>query len=296
MITKEEFDKAQYILGKKGKPRPKNKRLPFMGIIECSYCGGMITAYEKFKTIKKTKEIRSYIYHRCTRKKKDKICYEKPITKDDLIKQVEQYFEDINLPEIYLTWGRRVLSEYKDKEETDKNIILKNLENSLKEAENKINNLISLFVSSSNQNRELLRDEEFKSQKNSLMQEKIKASQEIKKQNEQKDEWVELTEKTFKFCIYAKHWFEKGTIEDKNNILKTLGVNWTLEQRKLGLTLAKPFYMAQNTFKLEIPKNARLEPAEMPINTIEKASYEAIYPTLCPGWDLNPHEVALNGF
>jgi hypothetical protein len=50
MITRDEYDHAQAVLGNKGRPRPKTKRLPFSGLIRCE-CGGTIVAEEKFKTI-----------------------------------------------------------------------------------------------------------------------------------------------------------------------------------------------------------------------------------------------------
>lgn len=49
MITEEEFDLVQKLLGKEGKPRPKEHRFAFTGIMRCGNCGAMITAEEKIK-------------------------------------------------------------------------------------------------------------------------------------------------------------------------------------------------------------------------------------------------------
>src|SRR5580698_2146818 len=43
MITLEEYDKVQFLLGKEGRPRLKTHDFAYTGIIKCSECGGMIT-------------------------------------------------------------------------------------------------------------------------------------------------------------------------------------------------------------------------------------------------------------
>ena len=47
MITREEYDKAQAILGKKGKQRPKTREFAYTGTVRCGECGAMITAEAK---------------------------------------------------------------------------------------------------------------------------------------------------------------------------------------------------------------------------------------------------------
>lgn len=49
MITLEEYDKVQNILGKKGKPQQQKHIFSFTGLIRCGSCGAMVTN-------KKTKE------------------------------------------------------------------------------------------------------------------------------------------------------------------------------------------------------------------------------------------------
>jgi len=49
MITMEEYDRVQVILGRKGKPRSKTHAFAFTGIMHCEVCGSMYTAVEKQK-------------------------------------------------------------------------------------------------------------------------------------------------------------------------------------------------------------------------------------------------------
>src|SRR3989338_6347680 len=71
MITRQEFDKAQEILGAKGKPRLQAYDNPYPGIIRCGECGGMIVMEVKRKMIKATNQLKCYCYFRCSKRKKD---------------------------------------------------------------------------------------------------------------------------------------------------------------------------------------------------------------------------------
>ena len=54
MITLEEFDKVQILLGREGRPRSKTHDFPFTGIIRCGECGSAITALAKTKMTQET--------------------------------------------------------------------------------------------------------------------------------------------------------------------------------------------------------------------------------------------------
>lgn len=262
MVTREEFERVQQILGVKGKTRPKNKKLPFMGVIRCGECGCSITAEEKIKYIKSTGETKSYIYHRCTKKKDNIACKQKPIKHEALKEQIESYLDSLTIPPEFLNWALEVLREKNEVEEVDRNKILEAQQNNYKECVGKIDNLIKIYISSKNSNQELLTEQEFKEQKKVLQEEKGGIESEMKRVGERVNEWMELTEKTFKFATYARHWFEQGDYEAKTGILRTLGSNFVLKDGKLDIGLVKPYLMIKKGLQLEPIKKARLELAE----------------------------------
>jgi site-specific DNA recombinase len=67
MITREEYDKVQMLLGRKGRPRPKNHAFAFVGTMRCGECGMAITAEEKTK-IQQNGNVHHYTYYHCTKK------------------------------------------------------------------------------------------------------------------------------------------------------------------------------------------------------------------------------------
>ena len=277
MITKEEFDRAQTILGTKGKPRSKEKRLPFNGVIKCGECGGMITSEEKFKRIKSTGDIKSYIYHHCTKRKKDIECNQKSIKHEEIKIQIEKYLDSFTIPTDFLHWAIEVLNEQNEIEINDRDVILNNLQKNYSNCVKSISNLIQLYVSPDNLKRDLLSDEEYKSQKNALMQEKTRVEGEIKKVGEKIENWVELTEKTFHFATYAKYWFEKGDYETKTNILRALGQNFSLKDGILSIEMPKPYLIIKESLNLKAIKSIRLEPALLLENKRKNSSFKAAF-------------------
>lgn len=57
MITHEEYDKIQLLLGRDGRPRPQQHLFAFTGLIRCAECGCLCTAETKKKLIKSTGKV-----------------------------------------------------------------------------------------------------------------------------------------------------------------------------------------------------------------------------------------------
>ncbi len=60
MVSKEEFERVQHLLGKGKRSRPKVHAFPFRGIIRCGECGCFITAEEKSRLTKSG--LHRYVY------------------------------------------------------------------------------------------------------------------------------------------------------------------------------------------------------------------------------------------
>ena len=68
MITPEEYDKVQMLLGSRGRPRPKRHVFAFVGTMKCGECGLSITAESKTK-VQKNGNVHHYTYYHCTKKR-----------------------------------------------------------------------------------------------------------------------------------------------------------------------------------------------------------------------------------
>lgn len=101
LITKELFDEVQKEIKQNSfSERKENKEFAFTKIITCDYCGSAITADEKIKKLA-SGETNKHIYYMCC-KSKDRNCKNPFINENDLIKQFEKLFSDIDLNEILI--------------------------------------------------------------------------------------------------------------------------------------------------------------------------------------------------
>ncbi len=245
MITREEFDRAQIILGRKGKPRPQKYRFPFTGIIKCGTCGCMVTAEHKLKKIKKTGQTKAYTYYHCTHKSNEIKCNEKSVDAETLEEKIKEILESITIPENLLKCSIKHLSEINDAESKDRTVVQSSVQKAYNDCVKKIDNLLKLYISADNVDKSLLSEEEFRTEKLILIKEKENFSAQLGDCDQRVDNWLELTEKTFNFVTYAKYHFETGSIEDKKLVFQTLGQNFLLKDQKLGVELQSSFLKIQ---------------------------------------------------
>lgn len=91
LISKELFDRVQETRGI-NKGLWGSKTFAFRGILKCGQCGADITAQDKFKTLKKTGDVKRFVYYNCTRRK-DPNCKEKYINEDNLCELMRDFID-----------------------------------------------------------------------------------------------------------------------------------------------------------------------------------------------------------
>lgn len=236
MITREEFDHVQRLLGREDRPRPKTKRnFSFSGLIKCRTCGASITAESKTKR-QKNGNVHKYTYYHCT-KRKDETCPERSIEIKELEKQIRNILSDIHISEKFKEWSIRHLHEIRTNEAESNEILLKRKHIQHEQIVNQISSLTLKYTSPDNIEGDLISNQEYQSLKGSLLTQKASLESELKIQSEELNDWVKLTEKTFNFACYAQTWFEKGDQKAKRAVLSALGSNLFLNDRKLQVEL-----------------------------------------------------------
>lgn len=268
MITFEEFDRVQVLLGRKGKPRPKKHKFAFTGAIRCSECGCVYTAETKKKIIKGTGEIREHTYYHCTRKRRDMDCTQrKNVTEKNLEEMIELEIEQLTIHPDFLKWVLEELNEKNDTEIEDRTKIYEMQHNDLTKAQSELDNLTKMRY------RDLIDDETFLKEKKELT-EKIRALQEkLRSTEDRAEKWLELTEKTFSFATYAHKEFLLGDMDKKKEILLGLGQNPIIKDGKIFIEAEKYFQpIKNNCFPLN-KEYEKLEPHKYPLT---KAQTEAI--------------------
>lgn len=257
MITMEEYDRAQEILGKTGKARPSKHIHAYTGVIRCSECGCMHTACTKVKTIITTGETKEFTYYYCTRRKRNIVCSQtESLTEKQLEDQITKYVEGCEINPVFLNWALEYLEERTDFEIEDRTQIYKSQQEAYNRTQKELDNLTRMFY------RELIDDEEaFKTERDVLRNQLTRLKQEMCETEDRADKWLELTEKTFVFSTYAKKTLlaEDTAPEQKKDILLGLGWNHQIKDQILCITKHKWLEPIENSYPALKQRYDRLE-------------------------------------
>lgn len=271
MITWDQFLKAQSIIGstrkkKKGifatiqTERPSKKEFAFTGAIVCGECGCMVTAEQKTKTLATTGKQVSYIYYRCTHKKDTSLlkkCAQKGCLPESVLdEQVAEILASLEIHPDFFAWAKEVLQRRYSEENQGRELIYKNVKDEIDNCTKRIEKLVDMKVAG-----------EFDDKEDNYFERKKKLESELsafrmRRQELEKErtDWNALIEDTFDFAKNALNAFKNGSIETRKIIFRSLGLNWTLKDKKLQANLNDwllPLQKSQNSNSLI---SIRLEP------------------------------------
>jgi DNA invertase Pin-like site-specific DNA recombinase len=274
MITKAEFDEVQSSLGRRNLPKPKEHLFAFTGLIRCSSCGCSITAESKKKQCKNG-NVHRYVYYHCTKKKLDVVCREPSVEVKNLESQIQERLLEIETSEEFNSWALEYLHEVRKTATQSSEVALDIKQRELAEVEQQISSLTLNFTAVNNQTRELIPEQEYQALRTSLLKQKDQLKEELNKKGEELGKWVELSERAFNFACYASVWFKKGTEEDKKAILKSLGSNLFISDKKLSISL---YFFHQFFIDYEIGNNKENSYARTQEKNVDKRKNRVLDP------------------
>ena len=261
MVTKEEFDQAQRMMGGKHNTRPKNYEFAYKGPIICGECGAQVTAEHKTKE-QKNGVVRNYIYYHCT-KRKDPNCSQKVIEEKELEEQIAKTISKVDIPEEFFNWAMSRLKEDNDREVRARKKIILNQQTQHQGVLEKIDNLIDMRA-----DKEITADE-FKNRKAKLVKEQQSAQSLMNDTNERTTEWFNNAEKYLTFSEDAYNKFKDGSLRTRKEMLFMLGSNLKLIDKKLFIILPD-FLQSLETASAEVKDiHARFEPQK----TVDKQQF-----------------------
>lgn len=307
MITLEEFDRAQRLLGTKGRSRTTKHLFWGARLMRCT-CDSSIAVHERFRKICPKCHLKYngqknnncpkcqtpaperttyYSYYHCS-KKKDATCKQPHISAVDLETQVDVILQSIIIPQEFIDWTMDQIRKANREEISNRGVINENLQISINNITKKLNNLLEKYLSDENKSGEIISDEEYKAQKASLNSDKKHLEEQLRAFNSSGNDWIETAEKAFNFASQASYWFTHGNLEQKRTIVSALGLNLVLNHKKLQYCLPKPFELIQGASTLLNNPDKKFEPVE----TYATKAKEGLSDPLNPVWyrlgDSNP--------
>lgn len=252
MVTREEFDRVQVLLGKKGRPRPKTQIFEFTGMATCGECGAAITAELKTKH-QQNGNVHTYVYYHCT-KRRDPNCPQGSIEVNEWKRQVVAELERIEIPPEFHDFGMKWLRSENSKEAEAHDMTLKAQQSAYNKVVAKLDNLIDMRAAGE------ISPQDFAEKQETYLAEKSRLKDLLDRTDAHVEQWNRSADEMLTFIEQAVDRFKSGSLQVKREILSTLGSNLTLKDKKLSLDVEKCILPMQKV-SAEVRKiKARLEP------------------------------------
>ena len=223
MITLEEFEQVQVLLGKKNKPKPQIHEFAFTGTVRCGTCDCLVTAEKKIKHIKATGKLAEYTYYRCTHRKREIECHEPPITLGELEKQISKKILGFTVDPEFRDFAIAKIQRENNTEIEARNKIREMTQATYNETQNQLDSLTRMRY------RELIDDETFKKEQADLQKQLNTGKQKLVESHDRAAQWTKTTEKGFHFATHAYAKFKAGDMQTKREIFATLGSKFILK-------------------------------------------------------------------
>lgn len=229
MVTIDEFERVQQLLGRPGRARAKDREFAYTGMIRCGECGFTVTAEEKTNRYGY-----HYTYYHCSKRRLDYHCRQPYVSVRNLEKQIIEFLEEITIPEKIHRWTVERLQRVANEQKTTRDAQRVSLERAQISAAKELDNLTKLRI------RDLLSDEEYVSQRKELEQHAMKLGQSLTNVD-QASSWFEPARQFISFNYRAASWFREGNLQTKRLTLTIVGSNLVLKDRQLNIDAKKPF-------------------------------------------------------
>jgi site-specific DNA recombinase len=275
MVSLEEFDRVQFILGRGGKPRPNRYEYAYTGLVVCGECDGFVSATYKEKLLKSENKLKSYYLYYCTcaRKEEDK-CGQRTYTNvDHMETEIEKELMSLTILPEFKDWALKVIAEKHDEEVSDRSSIYEMQQKTLNEAQRQLDTLTQMRL------REMIDDAEYLKEKTRLRNEITTIKTKLKGTEQRAEGWLTLTEQTFEFACYAHKAFLFADSKTKREILSTVaGLNCTLKENLLSIKAVEWLVPIKETYPALEAKIKAFEPEKYGTDEWRKTAFAAFRP------------------
>jgi DNA invertase Pin-like site-specific DNA recombinase len=300
MVTQEEYDRVQMLLGRKGRPRPKKHSFPLLPLLSCGECGGRVTAEEKHQIIcsvcrMKFSSINAmncprcgtaaeemvtprrlhYVYYHCT-KKKHPGCTQRVIEQAKLYEEIIPHLSRIQISDAFVQWAKKHLEQSQEEAREAERRQRTAKMRSLALVQKKLDNLVELKISPFNDQGSLLSDEECARRMETLTMERRHLEESVRR-SDSSELHNRAADDLFDIAANALRWFQAGSQEDKSTILRAVGSNLVIRDKKVIFSLRKPFTAFEKILEAVPAAGKGFEPKTDPSGTREFHEKSAEY-------------------
>jgi DNA invertase Pin-like site-specific DNA recombinase len=227
VVTPEEFERVQKLLGRVGQARPSHHSFAFTGLMRCGSCGMRITAEQKIN-----KYGSRYVYYHCTKRGLGPKCSERSVGQKVLEKQLGDFLSSLAIDADIEKW---VMAEAAKAEAGAEEAVAaqqRSCTAAVAEIAAQQRELTALRL------RRMMTDEEFVLERERLESEQktlLNSLSAFMSSNR-----FELLREVISFSKHAAEWFSRADEAAKRMIVQMAGSNFLLMGKKLSVQAVKP--------------------------------------------------------
>jgi site-specific DNA recombinase len=227
MVTLDQFEKVQALLGRPGRPRPKSHAFAYAGMLTCGGCGGRVTAEEKIN-----RHGASYVYYHCTRRMQH--CELPYMEVRDLERQILAFLREVTLPEPIHRWALAQLEVAEEHQISTQEEERRRLEGAGRLSAKQLENLTNLRI------RDLVSDADYLKTRQEIERDQLRVAQQMEGLAGGQS-LIEPSRMLISFSNRAAEWFLAGGNQEKRLILSIVASNPSVTGGELNIHGRKPF-------------------------------------------------------
>ncbi len=249
IIEKDLFDKVQEVLKFRSKPvLSKGQYFAFRGFIQCAECGCQITAELQ----------KGHTYYHCT-KKRGPCAQSGYVREENLAQQVKEAILKVAIEDGLFSQMIKELEREKLLLDADKALAKRNAEIKLKEIEDKLKDLLDLFMDNT------ISVEEYREKKAQLLSRKVELEKDPVGSN---GKWLEHFKNFLTLAHQATYIASEANFDAQRDYFQNFGSNPVLKNRTLVFTYRYPWrYLVENGAK-NIKGPSRMSRGETSLNLL----------------------------
>ena len=274
MVTMEEFDRVQGLIGVANPIKPKGNDLAFTGVMRCGTCNGWITG----DTIRKQSG-KSYTYYHC--QNPTGACGKGGLREDRLVQLIEEQLARIAVLPLFYTWAVEAINEGSGSESTVERASVQQKQRVVLETQKQITSLLDMRI------RDLITDDEFVQKRSSLAASRDSAQKELAKASQATETTRTSLLSAAEFIRSALENFRTGDSGTKRAIFRALGSNHTLTRGILALEAHPMLIRIANEYHALEVKYQAIELDKTCSESTKKQRYDAVRLTWYSIWEDN---------
>lgn len=240
LITKSLFDRVQGILTGKTNTVNFHHDLLFRRLLTCKHCG-----YSLIGEIQKGR----YVYYRCHTRTCPKTC----VREEQIKEKVQESLEPLQFTEPEKAYLKSKIIQLQSDWEFRQEDHLKAIQLEISQLQERLNRLTDAYID------RMIEKEIFEQRKTSLLYEKKALEEKLTELQEKK---VSLPDKLSEFLELAgSAWlsYESGILSEKQDLLKAVTSNRTVEAENVSIELKLPFNEVANRYNFQngAPRQAK---------------------------------------